>query len=282
MKRPQELRAPDQRKEDLFFFVRHSGNKLVEMLRAFLALWAVGAFATTPCSDTRPECAKLARSGRCVEDPEHVYACPSACGACTSMCQDTRVECPSWASVGECESNPQGMRLVCPLSCGICKPQCADLSVNCPRWAHEGRCIEPHAASVVCPRACGQCDSTLCVDKHTECRRWAHDAQCIQNPTYMRDVCPKSCGACRHRDPSPCTDGNASQCLHWKDQCDLNPAVATFCPRSCGVCAARCVDKSSRCALWKSACSDAAMLGVCPQTCGLCEVLYRDRDHDEL
>ena len=39
---------------------------------------------------------------------------------------------------------------------------------------------------------------TPCLDYHPECEGWAgrEPSECTENPTFMRDSCPRSCGAC--------------------------------------------------------------------------------------
>ena len=36
-----------------------------------------------------------------------------------------------------------------------------------------------------------------CRDTHEHCKRWSIAGECRANPTYMNEVCPRSCGICQ-------------------------------------------------------------------------------------
>jgi len=82
-------------------------------------------------------------------------------------------------------------------------------------------------------------NESTCTDDNERCHHWASKGECDKNPSFMLDVCKKSCNKCKHDGAVNCTDDH-DQCNFWasKGQCDDNPSyMLEVCTKSCNSCA---------------------------------------------
>ncbi|XP_033760223.1 uncharacterized protein LOC117342257 isoform X11 [Pecten maximus] len=74
---------------------------------------------------------------------------------------------------------------------------CHDTHVHCESWAFSGECTNnPVYMLENCPYSCGMPCISSCYDTDTHCREWANQGECFINPEYMIPHCQESCGAC--------------------------------------------------------------------------------------
>lgn len=213
------------------------------------------------CVDANEHCREWSSGGQCTENAEFMHLhCPVTCGVCTSTCKDTHDDCPGWARNGECSTNPRYVPRTCPFSCGVrtCfkRPNGQDVVNEVQKrravllslqevegegegegdvggmeemheevggveaagaevrraWRHT-RCYDQNASACAvwnlmdqcaqnpvfmtekCPQTCGAC-TVVCEDKHLHCREWTVEGACDENSEYMRTACPQACGTC--------------------------------------------------------------------------------------
>lgn len=94
-----------------------------------------------------------------------------------------------------------------------------------------------------------------CKDSKKECEGWGASGECENNPSYMKEACPDSCGICdgtnKPKVRSKCEDQNVN-CNTWAfiGECESNPAfMKAHCPLTCRLCQSeKCNDKYPDCA----------------------------------
>uniref|UniRef100_A0A5K3FGC1 Metalloendopeptidase n=1 Tax=Mesocestoides corti TaxID=53468 RepID=A0A5K3FGC1_MESCO len=86
-----------------------------------------------------------------------------------------------------------------------------------------------------------------CKDRHENCAAWSKEGQCTKASSYMKLMCPESCGLCQGTDNSAeeggseCVDHYVypSDCEAWAKQglCEANKLWMYYnCAKSCGRC----------------------------------------------
>jgi len=115
---------------------------------------------------------------------------------------------------------------------------CEDQNEFCSDWASEGECSNnPDYMLESCPKSCGTCEGSECVDKNQYCEDWASKGECQRNPDYMNLDCPKACNTC---------DGGSS-CADLDSSCDVwatfghcssvyQPYMEENCKKACNFC----------------------------------------------
>ena len=266
------------------------------------------------CVDAEKDCAYWKGERYCSQDSEYysymTENCPLTCGFCSDSADctfnaDSDTNCGWWKTQGYCSSTDytEFMRENCGTTCRLCikekdsqtrGKECLDdvNGVDCSYYVQQGYCSGTYAEYMRqnCATSCGVYCAGTCQDKNAYCGDWSRRGECANNPYYMTENCPASCGKCYSNSKSStsdisgtgCQDYN-SYCSSWASsgECSKNSGYMNVnCAKSCGLnCAtsassASCGDNNQYCTSWASSgychTNPAYMHVHCKRSCGKC------------
>ncbi|VDL78968.1 unnamed protein product [Nippostrongylus brasiliensis] len=124
-------------------------------------------------------------------------------------CYDTvgTTQCSLHKAKGHCQTEVDQMQRMCPWTCGYCDRTCGDElpTSQCQNVRKNNICGKPNEINYYkryCGMSCFWCEyKKRCYDRLEAvpnlCWNYKQQGQCTKDPSYMLEVCAKTCGFCK-------------------------------------------------------------------------------------